>query len=1085
MDISTPRSNLVVRFLSLFLLCCNSLYASSDQTGKQKVTVVGNDVTLETVFRQIEKQTGLRFMYSVEAVDVKEKVTVVFEKVALDEVLGSLLGKKGIEWGYRDGVISLRIMHDHFVQANVISPFTLTGRIIDANGNPVPGATILLNKSKKGTKTDVDGKFSLVDVQIGDELLISSIGFETKLIKVEDRFLIIKMKEVVASLDETIIRGYGTTTQRFNTGSIVSVKGRDIEKQPVLDPLLALQGRVPGMIVTQTTGMEGGKVNVQIRGRNSIRSGTQPLFIVDGVPYQPNLTSVGIDYGAVGSVVSALSFLNSSDIESIEVLKDADATAIYGSRGANGVILISTKKGKIGDSKISVSVNSGWKKIARRVELLDTKEYLNMRREALNNDNVLPTTQNAPDLLMWDTTRYTDWQKALVGNTGRYTDAQASVSGGNPSIQYLIGGNYHKETTIFPGKFNSQRGGAHFSIGGTSSNQKFVIGLTGSYNISKTNFPGGDFATNITLPPDAPQLYNLDGNLNWEKSTWVNPLASLVRNVVEANTNNIVTNIDVAYKVFKNTIFKVNVGYNELRNNTFKGATIEGTDPAFIATTTASGYYMNSKINSWITEPQLTYSNTFGNSSIDVLAGATILASKTEGQFVLTSGILEDALIKFPSAATTYSALGEGTKYKYAAVFGRIGYNIKEKYLFNFSLRRDGSSRFGPSKKFANFWSIGTGWIFSQEEVLHNVVPFLSFGKIRASYGITGNDQIGDYQYLDQYSFVEQSYQGAKGVRGQGVFNPYYAWEKTRKTEIGLEMGFLKNRFLLITNYYSTYSTNQLLFSPLPSTTGSLAVLTNLPASIKNSGWEFSFNSNNINMRDFRWSSTINLSLPKNKLVSYNERDLGTAYREGKPLSEKYLFKILSVDPETGSYFFADKEGKPIGSGQAYLGGASINTSPTLYGGMNNSFSYKGFQLDIFFQFTKQNGFNGLFATGRVPGTRRNQSVEVLKRWRAKGDVAEIAKFSQNGLLNLDYSSWLESDKSYGDASFIRCKNIAFSWQLPIKWCKRMHISNGRLYLNGQNLFTITGYRGWDPETQSISVIPPIRVATVGIQLSI
>jgi TonB-linked SusC/RagA family outer membrane protein len=1093
MHIPTPRS-LLARFLAAVAFLFLLIPAFANQVGRQKVTIIATNVPLETIFKSIEQQTGLRFIYSVDAINVEEKVSVSFKKAMLDDVLEALLKQRSVSWQYREGVISLRTIKEATpatTTTGVIDPpplITITGRVLDAAGTPVPGATVAVKGVKnKGTKTDGDGNFVLRNISPNTVLQISFIGFETRDVAVEEKRMTIRMKEVAGKLDETIIVGYQKTSPRFYTGNVTSVKSEEIEMQPVSDPLLALQGRVPGMVINQTTGLSGGQIKVQVRGINSLNNGTQPLFIVDGVPYQPSITAPPTgNYGALGSVISALNFINPSDIESIDVLKDADATAIYGSRGANGVILITTKKGVIGDPRVNVTFNEGFQNVAKRIEFLNTSDYLKMRREAFRNDGVTPDASSAPDLFVWDTTRYTDWQKVMIGNQAHYTDAQASISGGSNTIQYLIGSDYHRETTIYPGDFSSQRGGAHFNVSGASLDQKLKANLTGSYIVNKTNFPGADFASSMNLPPDAPPIFTPDGQLNWANSTWQNPFSQLKSSTLDAQTSNLVTNIDVTCRLFAGLILRANIGYNELRSNTFSGTLISGSDPKIQNNLTASAVYTNTDLKSWITEPQISYSIKLGSHNIDALIGSTLLGNTLSNQTVYESGIEQDAFIRNPGAGNYYYLAGTGSKYKYAAFLSRVGYNYRDKYLLNLTARRDGSSRFGPRDRFANFWSIGSAWIFSQEELAGKLFPALSFGKIRASYGITGNDQIGDYQYIDQYQFVEQNYQGAKGLRETGVFNPNFAWERTKKSEIALETGFLKDHILFTISYYHTHSDNQLISYPLPAITGSISVIGNQPATINNNGIEISFTSKNIQTKKISWTSSFNFAFNRNKLVSFDATRIFLPVKKGHSLSERNLYKEINVDPTLGTYLFADENGKPVSSSFAYSNGAYVDLAPRFYGGFQNSLKFGDFQIDILFQYVKQKGALALFNPDWLPGMLRNQPIAALKSWKGVGDdKAEFQRFNQDYSLLSDYGVWINSNKAYGDASFIRCKNISLSWNLFEKWEKSAHINNCRVFVHAQNLFTLTKYPGWDPETQSMTVIPPLRTITFGAQFTL
>ena len=1092
---------LLVMKLTVFFLTAFFVQATASSYSQQ-ITFSGKDVSLETIFSVVEKQTGYVVFYNYSAIKDSRKITINARGIPLKDFLDKCIENQPLTYSIENKTVlvtkakpssfpSLTEKTSDTTRPNA-PPIDVRGRVVDAKGEPVPGATVVVKGSKKGTKTDGEGNFMLENIEVNSTLIISSIGFETKEVFITGKTVIVKMNEIIGRLDETVIIGYGTTTQRFNTGNVTSIKAEDIAKQPVTDPLLALQGRVPGMIITQTTGVVGGQVKVQIRGQNSLSKGVQPLFIIDGVPYNPTIDPayppLSGSYGAAGNILSALSFINPTDIESIDILKDADATAIYGSRGANGVILINTKKGG-GINKLNVNVYNGWGNVTRKISFLDTKQYLQMRKEAFLNDGVTPTLNRAPDLLLWDTTKYTDWQEELVGKTANYTNVQASTSGGNGNVRYLIGGNYHKETTVFPGSFSNRKIGTHFSITGKSTNQKFTSSLTGSFNSDQTDLPQLNLISNIALPPNAPSVYNEDGTLNWApnpntgSSTWANPYLSLVSDIVDSKTYNLLGNIEASYRFTHNLLVSTNVGFNKINNGTFRGTTLAGVDPKFRETEYASGGFANSETVSWIFEPRVNYSLGGEIGKLDVMVGGTFLGNISNAQFLQVYGIKDDGLIRNLAAGSSYFANNRTVKYKYAAVFGRLGYSYKDKYLMNLTLRRDGSSRFGPSKQFATFWALGMGWIFSQEQFMQSFMPVMSYGKIRFSYGLTGNDQIGDYQYLDRYDFNNFSYQGIKGLKVVDVFNADFAWEVTRKMEVGLENGFLKDRILFNNSFFINRSTNQLIGFPLPAMTGAAFITGNLPAVIQNSGWEMVVTSKNLLRKSFEWSTSFNISLTRNKLVSYSGN--GNIYaKEGRALSEIDLYKILGVNPKDGAYVFDNGtgEGVPYDMASQII---SINPAPVYYGGIQNVLKYKGFSLDVFFQYVKQYGSNGLFTPNKVPGSRWNQSSIVWDRWQKDGDNSRIARFSQNGRLTSvqPFNMMLSSNRGYTDASFIRCKNLTVSWEMPSKFKRKIGVDNWRIYLQGQNLFTITKYPGWDPETQTLSSLPPLRIVAIGTQI--
>ncbi|PTS93139.1 SusC/RagA family TonB-linked outer membrane protein, partial [Pedobacter sp. HMWF019] len=426
-------------------------------------------------------------------------------------------------------------------------------------------------------------------------------------------------------------------------------------------------------------------------------------------------------------------------------------------------------------------------------------------------------------------------------------------------------------------------------------------------------------------------------------------------------------------------------------------------------------------------------------------------------------------------------------RYRYSAAYARLGYNYQDQYLINFTARKDASSRFGPGKQIANFGAVGGAWIFSKQDVIKDNLSFLSFGKLRASYGITGNDQISDYKFLSTYSANGLAYQGVAGLNPTSLTNPNYGWESVKKLEAGLDLGFIKDRILFNVSWYQNRTGNQLVGYSLPSITGFTSIQANLPAVIQNRGTEFELTTHNISGKDFSWTTSANLSVPRNKLLSYPNlanSSYATTYVEGMPLSISFLFHYTGVDPTTKQYTFEDvnKDGqvtygsdrKPVFVGQKY------------FGGLNNSITYKGFQLDFFLQFVKQNGYNFL---GSVPGAFSNSANQLASVIQSTNGGTGVQNFTQDysSGLNNAYSSYFSSDGNLTDASFIRLKNISLSWNLTEKYLNYLKLRNVRIYVQGQNIFTITKYKGLDPEFSGsqLASLPPLRIIMAGIQLSL
>jgi hypothetical protein len=431
--------------------------------------------------------------------------------------------------------------------------------------------------------------------------------------------------------------------------------------------------------------------------------------------------------------------------------------------------------------------------------------------------------------------------------------------------------------------------------------------------------------------------------------------------------------------------------------------------------------------------------------------------------------------------------------YKYNAAFGRANYNWQDKYVLNLTARRDGSSRFGPASQFHDFWSVGGAWIFSKEKFIERRLPFMSFGKLRTSYGTTGSDDVGDYTFMDLYSplSVGVPYQGANGIIPTRIFTPDLAWEETKKMEVGLELGFLKDRITLSSSFYRNLSSNQLTGYALPAIAGFTQVNKNLNAVVQNKGWEFDMKTVNIISKGFRWTSSFNLTMNRNKLVSgANGLNAYLQQKIGYSLLTTFVYHFLGVDPITGVNQFANNQGKPtINPNPSSDMTVPIDVSTRFYGGLQNSLSYKGLQLDFLVQFVEQPKAP-MYLYNVIPGYLNdfmgsNQPATVLNHWQKPGDVSANQRFSQNYSLLSAYQYAMSSDHAYGDASFIRLKNMSLSWQLPGPWRQKTPLQNARIYIQGQNLLTITKYQGLDPETRSSITLPPLRVITIGAQLTL
>jgi TonB-linked SusC/RagA family outer membrane protein len=1111
MRVPTPFGTVMARMFVFFFIInmLASIHAFALQEyGKQKVTIIAENISIEDALRQIEKQTGMRFMYATSALNFFEKIKASYRQIPLDEVLADLLGSKGIIWQYKEGNILLKNHGGIKVKDGSKNYFdwksegVISGKITDINGTPIPGATVIVKGTKKGTKTNADGSFKLEGVDDGAVLIITSVGFETKELSIKNKEqLQVKMKMAIGVLDEAIVIAYGKTSGRTSTENISIIRGEEIAKNPVSNPLLALSGRVPGLNINQVTGYSGSGVVTVVQGQNSILRGNDPFYVVDGVPYPSQQLSVSgaiLGQGSLnsGSKGSTLNFLNPNDIESITVLKDADATAIYGSRAANGAILITTKKGKQGKTKVLLDYARGFSKVGRRLDLMDTKKYLDMRHEALRNDGKIvgPTDYDLNGT--WDTTRNIDWQKELIGKTAHYTNINGSFSGGSNNVQYLIGGTFHKETTVIPGAFNDQKSSVHFSINGNSDENKFQIQLLGNYLVDNNRLPMVDITNYITTAPDAPKLYNEDGTINFSpntsgSSTFRNPVADL-NNKYRALTKNLVSNLVLGYEIMPGLNIKSSFGYTDLQSDDFFALPLTAYAPELLPFVTRIGNYGQYNIKSWIIEPQISYNRILGSGKLDILLGSSLQQNQKRGNQVVGFGYnTDDAINNMAAAANIISGGVTSSDYKYAGIFGRFNYILNDKYIINISARRDGSSRFGPANRFHNFAALGTAWIFSSEDLIKNNIPILSYGKLRFSYGTSGNDQIDDYLFYNLYKqvVVQVPYRGITSLTSSGIFNPYLQWELTKKINFGIDLGFLKDRIVLNANYFVNRSTNQLLSYLLPSITGVNSVTTNIPATVQNSGLEFTLNGALLRNSSFNWSINANLTIPRNKLVKYENLESSSFAGSlfiGKSINVQPVFKYAGVDAETGVYQFQTNKGE-ITSTPNWLTDRTdlIDLSPKWYAGIGSSVSFKGISLDVLFQLMNRIAANDNIGYAYPGRFNTNQPTFLQNRWTKPGELAPRQRLTTEFDLADAYGNAAISTQGYSNAAYCRLKNISISWQVPNLWLKFSHISNIRIYAQGQNILTITNYNGLDPESLSSSSLPPLRTFVFGLQVGL
>ncbi|REC61324.1 SusC/RagA family TonB-linked outer membrane protein [Chryseobacterium pennae] len=973
---------------------------------------------------------------------------------------------------------------------------TLSGRVTYGE-KPLKGVLVSQEGSDQTITTTTNGHYQLQTTGDNPVLIFRRPDYEEQRISVKEKSILnvsLSLAGKTTSVGEVVLNaGYYKVKERESTGSIARVTAKDIKNQPVNNVLSAIAGRMAGVDIVQNTGTPGGGFDVRIRGRNSLRTyqttgldGNSPLYVIDGVPvpslneYKSGLSDGVLPYGDT----NPLNFINPDDIASIEVLKDADATSIYGSRGANGVILVTTKKGSKGKTTAKLSSSWGIGQFAHLPKMMSAEEYIRMRKLAFSNDGISDYPSYEYDINgIWDPNTSTNWQKYFVGNRAEYSNVQLGVSGGGEHTSFSLAGSHNEETTVFPGDYRYKKNGFNANMEHTSTDRKFKLTFTAYYATQDNVLPPRDFnQVYASLSPNAPDLYR-DGVLNWENSTFQNPMAAATRTYTSKNEN-LSANVVLNYKLGSGLSINLNTGYvhNETKEQQIYPKTYY--DPAYHIGSERSVLRKASMLNkSWIVEPQLNYDKKTGAHHWTALVGATFQDQRSENLTLMGRNFPSDELIyNLSSAASVTVENAYQFTYRYQAVYARLNYGLKDRYFINLSGRRDGSSRFGPDRRFANFGAVGVAWLFSKENFLKDR-SWLTLGKLRASYGVTGNDQIGDYQFFDTYSSTGGTYNGYTGMLPNRLYNKDFGWEVTRKLETALEWSLFKDRLFVSAAWYRNTGGNQLLGITLPATTGFPSVLGNMDATILNTGTEVVVQAGLLNTENWKWSLGFNITFPKDRLLSFPDLE-NSSYKNyfeiGRSTSLRKLYRYNGIDPVTGLYTFEDfnKDGV-INSDDKQI---TKELKQYWYGGIQNNLQYKNWSFNMLIQLSRQN-ISNIYASEGYVGLMGNKSLAYLDYWTPENPGAQFQKPSagyDHEALTAN-SLFMESDATVSDTFTLRLKNISLSYSVPNESNKRL---NTTIFLQGQNILTLSNYKGINPEFNLAGYVSPLRVISLGISMT-
>ena len=969
----------------------------------------------------------------------------------------------------------------------------LVGRVIDAvTKEPLPGAVVRISGTTHAVSTDIQGKFNFVTGQkFPYTLVITFIGYETQTLVVDGSPVEIQLKEASNQLNDVVVVGYGTQQRKDITGSIATLSATAL-KEPVVSLDRALQGSISGVQVTQATGQPGAGVTIQVRGVNSVNAVAEPLYVIDGFPTSNSnsLTDAGVTNGPK---INPLSFINTADIESIEVLKDASATAIYGTRGANGVIIITTKKGKAGVSSINYSGSYGWENVTRTIPLMNSDQWEALRNDALVNTGktaVAPASLNPYNVS-------TDWQAAAF-RQGNVANHSLSILSGTDRTRIAFSGNYYDENGVLQNT-NFERYSGRVNIEHDySDNLKLSTYVTGAHYTAQVA-PAGVVPALLLMTPTTP-IYNADGSFflkNIYEGSYGNPINTLYNQINTTTTNRVLGNIAADYRIIEGLTAKVLLGIDIIDNkqNRYLPSTVyEGS--GFGGLAEVGTLYSTD----WLNENTLTYTKKIGKNSLNLLAGFTQQKFSGEGAVAGSYGFVSDySTFNNLAAGSTSSITSSGfapapsssqNEWALNSYLGRVNYGYDDKYLVTLTLRADGSSKFAPGHQWATFPSAAFAWNASSEDFIKNI-DWISQLKLRLSAGSTGNSDIPPYESFSQLGSYRYNFGNTTviGFSPNSLPNPALTWEKTAQYDFGIDFGILKDRISLVADAYYKKTTNLLLYLPLPSTSGA-TIITNTAiinaqqyenvGAVENKGFELGLNTRNLT-GDFKWNTSVVFALNRNKVLSLGgngvnqlipDSSLPSLLQVGQPIGSfiGYLTNGLiqaggpaltpaaNTNPGGQAYVDVNGDGKITQAGDRVILG---NAQPKFTGGITNTFSYKGFDLSFLLQTSYGNKiYNAEKALLYLGTGYTNASADLLNRWTPTNTNTNIHSAYQDPAATI-------SDLFIEDGSYLRLKSLNIGFTLPQAVFKKTAIKKIHVYLTGQNLLTWTKYSGYDPEVSS------------------
>ncbi|MDP2338129.1 MAG: TonB-dependent receptor [Bacteroidota bacterium] len=1055
----------IMKLTSILILVFVISVSAAGYSQSTKLSINVKNGTFVDVLKQIENQSEFYFYYNNDEISKLKDVSISVSNKKIQDVLEELLSGTNLEYKIIDRYIALKKKEGASNDQEIQQQKSVSGKVTDSSDAGLPGVSVVVKGTTFGSITDTNGNYSISNLQENSSLQFSFIGMKTLTIVVGNNVTInVILEEETIGIDEVVAIGYGTVKKKDLTTAVSTVKMDDTEKKSMANLTQAIQGKVAGVSIIQASGKPNGNFSIQIRGATSISSSNNPLYVVDGMP------------------TDDIQFINPSDIESMQILKDASSCAIYGARAANGVILISTKRGQVGKSVVTVKSTFGISNMTKQLGVLNTSQLV----ELINDERInagLPLATNLGTLATDN-----NWQD-IIFSTATSSDLQLSFSGGSEKTKFYFSVDRLKNDGIIkPSTYE------RYTLKLNLDHEMYKWLSFGS-NISFSKSKSKDITDNATIneggtvlgalnTPSFIEKYTEEGYFGYNPFNGQdNPLASMYGSNSASQSNNLLGNIYTKINLSPNLSFKTSAGVDGNFTNYDNFTYVEKSS---YAVSTGGGAVANSGQGlTLLFENILDYSQTFGKHAISAIAGMTSQTFKGEDSWLSVKGFPNSSVQTLNAAST---ATGFGTnKYESSLLsyLSRVSYAYDDKYLFSANFRRDGSSKFGANNKYGNFPSFSAGWRISKEPFLSSVTA-ISDLKVRASYGYTGN-QSG----IDYYAHLSKVGLGALYPFSGNVVSGYYPstigneslkWETTKQSDFGIDLSLLDSRIMIVMDVYSKNTSDALMEVNLPLSTGYSTGLQNF-AKVQNKGLEFEVTTRNLT-GNFKWTTDANFSINRNKIIRIaggnsaiiytgdiiRERGYVTTIREGHPMSEFYGFKVSGVNSETGDIDYIKKDGSlgsylemDADSDRTVIG----NPNPKFAYGVTNSFSYKGFNLSILLQGVYGNKvFNSTRLELESMEGYKNASTAVLNRWKNPGDITDIPRAVFASSINSEVS-----DRFVENGSYLRVKNVTLSYDLKSNLLKRLQVSNLNVFITGQNLLTFTKYTGYDPEV-SVSTNP-------------